>query len=78
MREVGVHDDDEVSRGILQAVNVCGAEAEFAGAGVELYSVGAVGFDELLCDGLRAVWRAIVDDDDLPVELTVGKVSVLR
>jgi hypothetical protein len=68
VREVGVHDDDEVAAGVLQAVDVGGTEAEFAGARVEFYAVRAVGFDELLCDGLRAIGAAVVDDDDFPVE----------
>jgi hypothetical protein len=71
VREVGVHDDDEVAAGVLQAVDVGGAEAEFAGARVEFYAVGAVGFDELLCDGLGAVGAAVVDDYDFPVEFAV-------
>jgi hypothetical protein len=35
VREVGVHDDDEVAGGELQAVDVGSAEAELAGAGLE-------------------------------------------
>ena len=62
VREVSVHDDDEVAGRVLQAVDVGCAEAEFAGARVEFYAVGAVGFDELLCDGLGAVRAAVVDD----------------
>lgn len=46
------------------------AEAELAGARVQFYPVGAIGFDELLGDGLRAVGGAVVDDDDFPVEFT--------
>jgi hypothetical protein len=34
MREVGVHDDDEVAGRELQAVDVGRAEAEFAGSRV--------------------------------------------
>ena len=67
VREVGVHDDHEVARGILQAVDVGGAEAEFAAARVEFYARSAVGFDELFGDGLRAVRGAVVYDDDFPV-----------
>ena len=62
VREIGVHDDDEVARRVLQAVDVGGTEPEFAGACVEFDAVGAVGFDQLLCDGLRAVGGAVVDD----------------
>ena len=45
VREIRVHDDDEVARCELQAVDVGGAEAEFARARVEFYFGGAVGFD---------------------------------
>jgi hypothetical protein len=62
VREVRVHDDDEVACGVLQAVDVGCAEAEFAGARVEFYPVGTVGFDQLFCDCLGAVWTAVVDD----------------
>jgi hypothetical protein len=65
--EVGVHDDDEVARRELQAVNVGCSEAELAGAGLE-DDVWGVGFDELVCDFLGAVGGAVVDDDELPVE----------
>lgn len=65
--EIRVHDDDEVACRILETVDVCGAEPEFAGAGVEFYA-RAVGFDELFGDGLRAVGGTVVDDEDFPVE----------
>ena len=67
VREVGVHDDDEVAARVLQAVDIGGPEAEFAGAGVKFYAV-AVGFDELFGDSLRAVGGPVVDDYDFPVE----------
>lgn len=76
MREVGVHNDDEVATRVLQAVDIGCSEAEFASASVELYAV-TVGFDKLFGDGLRAVRRAIVDDYDFPVEFA-GKDLVGR
>jgi len=69
VREVGVHDDDEVAGRELQAVNVGGAEAELAGAGAELDLGAAVGFLELFRDVLGAIWGAVVNDDDFPVEV---------
>lgn len=69
VREVGVHDDDEVSRHELQAVYVCRPETELSCARFE-EDVGRVSFGELVCDDLGAVWRAIVDDDEFPVEIT--------
>jgi len=74
--EVGVHDDDEVARRELQAVDVGGAEAEFAGACAQLDFGAAVGFLELFGDVLGAVWGAVVDDDDFPVEVAVGALLV--
>jgi hypothetical protein len=71
--EVGVHDDDEVARRELQAMDVCGAEAELAGAGLQLDAIaaagGVVGFLQSAGDGLGAVGAAVVDDDDFPVEV---------
>ena len=54
--EVGVHDDDVGARGVLEAVDVGGAEAEFAGAGLEDDVFWVVGVLELADDGLGAIW----------------------
>ncbi|KAI9148067.1 3-oxoacyl-(acyl carrier protein) reductase [Paramyrothecium foliicola] len=70
--EVGVHDDDEVARDELQAVDVGGAEAQLAGARLE-DDVRGVGLDELLGDLLGAVGGAVVDDDDFPVKVAARK-----
>jgi hypothetical protein len=76
VREVGVHDDDEVAGCELQAVDVRCAEAELAGARLE-EDVWGVGFCELVGDDLGAVGGAVVDDYELPVEVAVdgGRVS---
>jgi len=71
--EVGVHDDDEVAGGELQAVDVGGAEAELAGARLEEDAGGAVGALELFGDFLGAVGGAVVDDYELPVEVAEGQ-----
>jgi hypothetical protein len=76
MREVGVHDDDEVARCELQAVDVGGAEAELAGARAELDARGGVGFLELLGDFLRSVRGAVVNDYELPVDVAVARDEV--
>lgn len=68
--KVGVHDDDKVARGELETVHVRSAQAKLAGAGLQLH-VWAVGLDELVGDFLGAVGRAIVDNDEFPVELAV-------
>lgn len=70
MAEVRVHDDDEVARRVLEAVDVGSAETEFAGAWSQLDAGGRVGFYELFGDFLGAVWGAVVDDDDFPVDVT--------
>ena len=68
VREVGVHDDDEVAGGELQAVHVGRAEAELAGARLE-EDVWRVGL-ELVGAGEGAVGGAVVDDYYFPVELS--------
>lgn len=70
MREIRIHDDDEVTGRELHAVHVRGSQSEFAGAGFEDDVVGAVGFDELFGDILGAVGGAVVDDDDFVVEFS--------
>ena len=68
--EVGVHDDDEVARDELEAVDVGGAQTELARAGLE-DDAGTVGGDELLGDFLCAVGGAVVDDNQFPIEFTI-------
>ncbi len=69
VREVGVHDDDEVARRELQPVHVRRAEAELASARAQLHACRAVHALQLLSNGLRAVGRRVVNDDNLPVEV---------
>lgn len=76
MREVGVHDDDIVARCELQAVDVGGSESELAGARADLDLGRCVGFLELSSDFLRAVGRAVVDDDEFPVKIASGERGV--
>lgn len=45
------------------------AETEFACSGLQFDVLGADGGDQLLCNFLGAVGGAVVDDDDLPVEV---------
>lgn len=67
--EVGVHDDDEVARGELQAVHVGGSETEFAGAWLEDDMFGAKKGLQLFGDFEGAVRGTVVDDDYFPVEV---------
>ena len=67
--EVGVHDDDIVAGRKLQAVDIGRSETEFACSRVQFDMLRADGCDELLCDFLGAVGGAVVDNDDLPVEV---------
>ena len=66
--EIGVHDDYVVAGCKLEAVDVGGAKTELASAGVEV-DVGSIDLCELIGNDLGAVWRAVVDDDELPVEV---------
>jgi hypothetical protein len=68
MREIGVHDDDEVSGRELEPVDVGRTETELAGSCVQFDVRGAVGLDQLLCDILGSVGGAVVYDEDFPVE----------
>jgi hypothetical protein len=80
VREVGVHDDHVVSRGVFEAVDVGGPQAEFPCARVQFDVQGADGGDELFGDFLGAVGGAVVDDYYFPVEVSgewvVGLVAV--
>jgi hypothetical protein len=76
VREIRVHDDDKVARCELQAMDVGGAETQFAGARADLDTCAAVGFLELGRDFLRAVGGTVVDDYEFPVEVT-GVVLVI-
>ena len=69
MAEVGVHNDDIVAGRELQAVDIGRSETEFASSGLQFDVLRADGGDELLCDFLGAVGGAVVDNDDLPVEV---------
>jgi len=75
MREVGVHDDDKVACDGLQAVDVGGAEPEFAGSRAQDYVVGAEGFLEGFGALEGAVGRGVVDYYYFPVEVSVVEVS---
>lgn len=68
VREIGVHDDDEVTGCELQAVDVGCAKTELAGAGVKVH-VWCVDLGELVSYDLGAVRGAVVDYDELPVEV---------
>ena len=65
--EVGVHDYNKVSGGILQAVDVCSSKTELTSARLEDDVLGAPDILELFCDFEGAVGGAVVDDDDLPI-----------
>lgn len=69
--EVGVHDDDKVARHKLQAMHVGRSQAQLSGPSLE-HDVGSVGRDELVGDFLRSVGRAVVDDDEFPIQLAIS------
>lgn len=75
--EIGVHDNDKVARGELEAMDVGSSKTELAGARLEDDAVCAIDGDELLCDLLGAVGGAVVDDDYFPLELA-GEGLALR
>lgn len=76
VREVGVHDDDEVARRELQAVHVRRPQPQLARPRLQL-DPRRVRLLQLLRDLLRAVRRTVVDDDDFPIEVAAKFASVL-
>lgn len=67
--EIGIHDDDKVATCKLQAVHVCGAQAELASTSLEL-DVRVVDLNQLPSDILGAIGRAVVNNDKFPVNIT--------
>ena len=67
VREIGVHYYYVGSGSVFEAVDVGGAETEFAGAGFENDAGGGVEGLELLGYGEGAVGGAVVDDYYFPV-----------
>ena len=76
VREIGVHDDDEVAGCRFEAVNISGAEAEFPGARAQEDVFGVVQLLQLLGDFEGAVRGGVVDDDDFVVEVVFGESAV--
>lgn len=68
--EIGVHDNHEVARCELEAVDVGCPETEFACSGLEDDVAGAPYFLELFCDFLGAIRGSVVDDNDFPIKLS--------
>ena len=68
MRQICVHDDDEVPLGVLEPVDVGRPEAELLLPWPEDDGLLSVDLLQLLGHVEGAVGRAVVDDDDLEVE----------
>ena len=68
MRQICVHDDDEVPLGVLEPVDVGRPEAELLLSRPEDDGLLSVDLLQLLGHVEGAVGRAVVDDDDLEVE----------
>lgn len=71
VREVGIHDDNEVAGNELETVDIGRSETEFASAGFE-EDVGRVGLDELLGDFLGSIGGSVVDNDEFPIEVATS------
>ena len=72
VREVSIHDDHEGARCGFEAMDVGGAETEFAGSRLEDDAGGAVEVLELFGDFEGAVGRGIVYYYDFPGEIARG------
>ena len=70
MAEVGIHDYDVVPLRELESVNICGAEAELSSPCLQLH-MWRIGLDQLLCDILSSVGRAVIDDYEFPVDISM-------
>ena len=68
MRQICVHDDDEIPLGVLQPVNVGRPEAEFLLPRPEDDGVVAVDLLQLLTHVESAVGGTVVDDYDLEID----------
>lgn len=71
--EIGVHDDNEVAGAEFQAMDVSGSQAELACAGLEDDVFFAIELLELLRDLEGAVRGSVVNDNDLPIQITNRK-----
>lgn len=69
--EIGVHDNNEVASHVFQAVHVSGSQAKLALSGLEDNVFGAIELLKLLRDFEGAVRGSIIDNNDLPIELSV-------
>ena len=69
MRQIGVHDDDEIPLGVLEPVDVGRPEAELLLSRPQHDGLVAVDLLQLLGHIESAVGRAVVDHDDLEIEL---------
>ena len=68
MREISVHEDDEVARAVCQPVDIGAAKTELARACMQLELV-AVDFLQLADDVLGAVRGVVIDDNNLKVDV---------
>lgn len=76
--EIGVHDDNVVAGAVDETMDVSSSKAELALAGLQVDVLGAVELLELLSDLEGAVRGAIVDNNDLPVQVaTRVRLSVI-
>ncbi len=68
VREIGIHDDDEIPRCRFETMDVSGAKAEFTRARAEEDMFRVIQFLELLGDFEGAVGGGIVDNDNFVIE----------
>ena len=68
MRQICVHDDDEIPLGVLEPVDVGRPEAELLLSRPEDDSLLTVNLLQLLGHVEGAIRRAVVDDDNFEVE----------
>ena len=76
VREIGIHDDDEIPRCRFETMDVSGAKAEFAGTRAEKDVVRVIQLLELLGDFEGAVGGGIVDNDNFVIEVIFSEGAI--
>lgn len=73
MTQVGIHDNDKIAICMFDAVNICRAQAQFRCSWPQQDFIFSVNLLQLLGNIQGPVRAAIVDDNNLKVQITAVK-----
>lgn len=76
MTQIGIHYNDEIAICVFYAMNVCSSQTQFRRSRAQQDFIFAVNLLQLLRDILGAVGTAIVDDNNLKVDITTNRVPI--